>query len=87
MNEAVLQNTTSRLFATPACRQAGHETAAVEQEAGATPVIVCVTCTKRWGQLIGLRSWQEHCPCCFSEAHPNGLADLGITAQVHPKHH
>ncbi len=80
-------DTPSLLAATEVCRQAEHETATVEREAGASPVVICVTCTALWGRLDGLRSWQEHCPCCFSEAHPNGLVDLGITAQVLSTHH
>lgn len=81
------QDTQSLLAVTEACREAGHETATVEREGAARPVVVCVTCTETWGRLDGLRSWQEHCPCCFSEAHPHGLADLGITAQVLSAHH
>lgn len=80
-------DTPSLLTATEACRRAGHEIATAEREGGARPVEICVTCTEQWGRLDGLRSWQEHCPCCFSEAHPNGLADLGITAQVLSTHH
>jgi hypothetical protein len=29
---------------------------------------------------------KEHCLCGFSKAHPNGLADDGIIAQVHSAH-
>ena len=69
------------LIATDACRRAGHELAVPEQapDAGA---VLCVTCTETWGNMQGLRDWQQHCPCCFSAAHPHGLADLGISAQT-----
>lgn len=69
------------LLATDACREAGHVVAG-EESTGGTELMVCVTCSQEWGRMKGLRDWQEHCPCCFSEAHPNGLRDLGITAEV-----
>lgn len=87
MVESHQHDTASLLAVTDASRQAGHKMATVEHEGGASPVVVCVTCTETWGCLDGLRSWQEHCSCCFSEAHPHGLADLGITARVLSAHH
>jgi hypothetical protein len=86
MLESHQHDTASLLAVTDTCRQAGHEMATVEREGGASPVVVRVTCTETWGRLGALPSWQEHCPCCFSEAHPNGLVDLGITARVLSAH-
>ncbi len=73
----------SLLLATDACCQAGHVIAEVERDGGEMPVVLCVTCTERWGHKEGLRSWQEHCPDGFAEAYPRGLTDrdLGITAR------
>jgi|GEM_PF-5448555 hypothetical protein len=87
MGDRNLQKNQSLLVATDACRQAGHEIAAMAHINEMGPIDVCVTCTEVWGRLDGLRDWQEHCPCCFSEAHPHGLADLGITAQTLSAHH
>lgn len=81
------KGSTTLLLASDACCQAGHNVAEVERGGGEAPVLVCVTCTELWGRMEGLRSWQEHCPCCFSEAHPHGLADLGISAQPLSDHH
>ena len=74
-------DTPTVLIATDACRHARHELATPEHAPG-TDAMLCVTCTETWGNMKGLRDWQEHCPCCFSAAHPHGLADLGITAQA-----
>ena len=70
------------LVASELCRRAGHHLADAPRGLGADGVEVCVTCTEEWGHLKGLRDWQENCPCCFSAAHPNGLTDLGITAEL-----
>ena len=72
------------LVATDQCRRAGHRLAAAPAGLGVDDASVCVTCTEEWGHLKGLRDWQENCPCCFSAAHPNGLTDLGITAEILP---
>ena len=69
------------LLATDACCHAGHDVANVERGGGEIPSLVCVTCTALWGRLEGLKSWQEHCSTCFAEAYPQGLPDLGVTAQ------
>lgn len=70
---------TSLLLATDACCQAGHVIAEVERGGREMPVLVCVTCTERWGRRAGLQSWQERCPCCFAEAYPHGLTDRDLT--------
>lgn len=70
------------LVATERCRQSGHHLTEAPRGLGADDAAVCVTCTEEWGHLKGLRDWQENCPCCFSAAHPNGLTDLGITADL-----
>lgn len=72
---------TSLLLATDACCQAEHVIAEVERGGGEMPVVVCITCTERWGRREGLRSWQERCPGDFAEAYPRGLTDRGITAR------
>lgn len=72
---------TPLLLATDACCAAGHDTALVER-GGAIPALVCVTCTALWGRLEERRSWQANWPDCFAKAHPEGLTDLGITAQA-----
>ena len=70
------------LVASELCRRAGHHLTEAPRGLGADDAIVCVTCTEEWGHRKGLRDWQENCPCCFSAAHPNGLTDLGITAEL-----
>lgn len=72
---------TSLLLATDACCQAGHDVAEVERGGGEIPTLACITCTELWGRQQVLRSWQEQCATCFSQAYPNGMPDLGITAQ------
>jgi hypothetical protein len=72
------------LIASDACRRLGHQFANRPRDEGHSGLEVCVTCTEQWGHLKGLRDWQENCPCCFSTAHPNGLTDLGITAELKP---
>jgi hypothetical protein len=71
------------LEATEDCRRLSHRLAqrssAIQERGGED---VCITCTEEWGRLKGLRDWQEHCSCCFSEAHANGLSDVGITAKI-----
>ncbi len=42
--------------------------------------------------VVAINGWNRfaisfRCPCCFSEAHPNGLVEVGITALVHSTHH
>jgi hypothetical protein len=88
MDETCVERSSATLLlATDACCQSGHDTAEVEHGGGEVPLLICVTCTELWGRMEGLQSWQEHCPCCFSEAHPHGLVDLGITAQLLSSHH
>lgn len=70
------------LVATENCHRLGHRLADGPLGDETETVIICLTCTETWGQLAGLRAWQENCPCCFSAAHPNGLTDLGITAAL-----
>lgn len=72
----------SVLVATDLCRHAGHHLADNLQDTFGDGTVICVTCTETWGKQKGLREWQENCPCCFSAAHPNGLTDLGITAEL-----
>jgi len=82
--ERSLKSTTSLLLATAACCQAEHIIAEVERGGGEMLVVVCITCTERWGRRAGLRSWQERCPGGFAEAYPRGLTDRdhGITARL-----
>ena len=74
---------TSLLLATDACCQVGHIIAEVDRGGDEMPVVLCITCTERWGRRAGLRSWQKHCSGCFAEAYPHGLTDrdVGITAR------
>ncbi len=76
----------SLLAATEQCRRAGHQLAEAPRDLGLDDARICVTCTEAWGHMRGLRDWQENCPCCFSAAHPNGLTDLGITAEIRTAH-
>lgn len=75
------------MTATETCRQAGHETAKVERRAGASPVVICVTGTELWERAFRPAKLARALSCCFSEAHPHRLVDLGITAQVLSAHH
>lgn len=70
------------LVATENCRRLGHRLAQGPLDGDTEKAVICVTCTEAWGNLAGLKAWQENCPCCFSAAHPNGLSDLGITAAL-----
>lgn len=81
VRERVETSATALLLAADRFCQAGHDIAEVERGGGAAPVLVCVTCTERWGQMETLRSWQEQYPRCFAESYPQGLPDLGITAR------
>lgn len=62
---------------TATCRDEGHQIATgqvvVGNELRAVDGTVCLTCTEAQGYLRGLRAWQEACPCCFSQAHPEGV--------------
>lgn len=76
-------NAPATLVATDACQRLGHRLAQSSSSISAQgEADTCITCTEEWGRLKGLRDWEEHCACCFSEAHPNGLADVGITAKT-----
>lgn len=81
VGERAERQTTALLLATDACCHAGHDIANVERGGGEIPSLVCVTCTALWGRREGLQSWQEHCSTCFAEVYPQGLPDLGVTAQ------
>lgn len=74
------------LVASDACRRGRHRLADEEQREGSETYTICITCTEAWGNLNGLRTWEENCPCCFSAAYPNGLPDLGITALIRYVH-
>jgi hypothetical protein len=81
--DAISDNAPANLVATDACRRLSHRLARGPSSSSAQgETDACITCTEEWGRLNGLKDWQENCPCCFSEAHPNGLADVDITAEI-----
>jgi hypothetical protein len=81
--DAISDKAPANLVATDACRRLNHRIAQSSSSSGAPEdTDACITCTEEWGRLKGLKDWQENCSCCFSEAHPNGLADVGITAKI-----
>jgi hypothetical protein len=76
-------NTADTLVATEACHRLNHRLADNARSSTTQgDSDACITCTEEWGRLKGLQDWQENCSCCFSEAHPNGLGDVGITAEI-----
>jgi hypothetical protein len=50
----------------PSCRYQPGETAPSSRSESGGQV-------EREGYLLGLRTWQESCPCCFSSIHPEGV--------------
>lgn len=79
--DTISDNAPATLVATDECRRLSHRLAQGSSSSSAQGD-ACITCTEEWGRLKGLKDWQENCSCCFSEAHPNGLADVGITAKI-----
>jgi hypothetical protein len=77
----------SLLTATETCRQAGHETANVERGGGASPVVICVTCTELWERASRPAKLAGALSLPLLGSPPHGLVNLGITAQVLSTHH
>jgi hypothetical protein len=81
--DTISDNAPAILVATDECRRLSHRLAQSASSSSAQEETdACETCTEEWGRLKGLQDWQQHCSCCFSEAHPNGLADIRITAAI-----